>query len=360
MGSDATCHGGPRSGIWTRRAAGGRRSRPRSASSTSRASHRCRNGWRAEGASARRSSPSSSTGSSGGCSALAYERGGGLLKFGGDALLLMFASPDHAAQAASAAVDLRTALREAAAVPTSVGRVALRMSVGIHSGTIHLFRVGQSHHELLIAGPAATATTQMEHAAGPGQIVVSPSTRAALPPQAVDESGGPGLVLRWRQPKAAPLAPVPLRPVPKEVVARYLPPALRTHLVERSREPEHRAATIAFLRFSGVDALDGRRGTRRRGRGARRGHHRGAGRGRRPTRSPSSPPTSTRTAARWCWPPGCRPPGPTTRGGWSAASAGSPTAACRSRSRWGSTGATSSSARSAWPTARRSRSWATP
>jgi len=34
--------------------------------------------------------------------ALAYERGGSLLKFGGDALLLMFASPDHAAQAASA------------------------------------------------------------------------------------------------------------------------------------------------------------------------------------------------------------------------------------------------------------------
>ena len=129
------------------------------------------------------------------------------------------------------------------------------MSVGIHSGTIHLFRVGQSHHELLIAGPAATATTQMEHAAGPGQIVVSPSTRATLPPQAVDESGGPGLLLRWRQPKVAPLAPVPLRPVPKEVVARYLPPTLRTHLVERSREPEHRAATIAFLRFSGVDAL---------------------------------------------------------------------------------------------------------
>jgi class 3 adenylate cyclase len=100
----------------------------------------------------------------------------------------------------------------------------------------------------------------MEHAAGPGQIVVSPSTRAALPPQAVDESGGPGLLLRWRQPKAAPLAPVPLRPVPKEVVARYLPPALRTHLVERSREPEHRAATIAFLRFSGVDALMAARG----------------------------------------------------------------------------------------------------
>jgi class 3 adenylate cyclase/tetratricopeptide (TPR) repeat protein len=186
---------------------------------------------------------------------LAYERGGALLKFGGDALLLLFASPDHAAQAASAAVDQRSALREAAAVPTSVGRVALRMSVGIHSGTVHLFRVGRSHHELLIAGPAATATTQMEHAAGPGQIVVSAAARSVLPARAASEPCGPGFLLRWRQPKVAPLAPVPARPVPKEVVASYLPLALRDHLAERSREPEHRAATIAFLRFSGVDAL---------------------------------------------------------------------------------------------------------
>ena len=186
---------------------------------------------------------------------LAYERGGALLKFGGDALLLLFASPDHAAQAASAAVDLRSALREAAAVPTSVGRVALRMSVGIHSGTVHLFRVGRSHHELLIAGPAATATTQMEHAAGPGQIVVSTAARSALPARAASEPCGPGFLLRWRQPKVAPLAPVPARKVPKDVVASYLPQALRDHLAERSREPEHRAATIAFLRFSGVDAL---------------------------------------------------------------------------------------------------------
>ena len=152
----------------------------------------------------------------------------------------------------------------------------------------------------------------------------------------------------------------PLRPVPKEVVARYLPPALRTHLARavegaRASRRDHRLPALQRRRRA-----DGRQGTRR-----RRPRHstRSSPRCRTrppPTRSPSSPPTSTRTAERWCWPPGCRPPGPTTRGGWSAASAGSPTAACRSRSRWGSTGATSSSARSAWPTARRSRSWATP
>jgi class 3 adenylate cyclase len=59
---------------------------------------------------------------------IAYDRGGALLKFGGDALLLQFTGDGHPMQAASAAVEMRAALRLAAQVPTSVGRVALRMS----------------------------------------------------------------------------------------------------------------------------------------------------------------------------------------------------------------------------------------
>ena len=96
---------------------------------------------------------------------VAYGKGGALLKFGGDALLLAFTSDDHATLATQAAVAMRAALREARTLPTSVGRVNLRMSVGLHSGSFHLFRVGDTHHELLISGPAATETTRMEQAA---------------------------------------------------------------------------------------------------------------------------------------------------------------------------------------------------
>ena len=42
---------------------------------------------------------------------LAFARGGSLLKFGGDALLLLFTGPDHATQACAAAVETRAALR---------------------------------------------------------------------------------------------------------------------------------------------------------------------------------------------------------------------------------------------------------
>ncbi len=93
---------------------------------------------------------------------IAYDRGGSLLKFGGDALLLLFAGSDHAGQACSAAVEMQAVLRSAADRRTSAGRVRLKMSVGIHSGTVHLFRVGDRHDELIITGPAASKTTEME------------------------------------------------------------------------------------------------------------------------------------------------------------------------------------------------------
>ena len=116
---------------------------------------------------------------------LAYERGGALLKFGGDALLLHFVGPAHAMQAACAAVEMRAALREAAQFKTSVGRVPLRMSVGIHSGIVHMFKVGSSHRELVVTGPAATQVASMESAAEAGEILLSPETARLLPAGAV-------------------------------------------------------------------------------------------------------------------------------------------------------------------------------
>src|SRR5437879_4421932 len=65
--------------------------------------------------------------------AVAYENGGGLLKFGGDALLLFFSGPDHCARACHAAVGMRAKLRELGRIQTSAGLVRLRMSVVIHS-----------------------------------------------------------------------------------------------------------------------------------------------------------------------------------------------------------------------------------
>ena len=54
---------------------------------------------------------------------VAYDRGGSLLKFGGDALLLMFLGTDHAVQACSAAVEMQGVLRHAREYQTSAGHL---------------------------------------------------------------------------------------------------------------------------------------------------------------------------------------------------------------------------------------------
>ena len=104
---------------------------------------------------------------------MAAIRGGELLKFGGDALLFTFRGEDHTLRACRSAVDMRQALREAAKIPTSVGKLRLSMSVGIHSGPVDFFLVGAPTRELLILGPAATATAEAEHAAVAGQILIT-------------------------------------------------------------------------------------------------------------------------------------------------------------------------------------------
>ena len=109
-------------------------------------------------------------------------RGGQLLKFGGDALLLLFTGSDHARQAASAAVEMRRDLKQASRIPTSVGRLKLAISIGVHSGAFHLFLVGDPYRQLIVAGRDATVAMKAESAAEAGQIVVSATTAELLGP----------------------------------------------------------------------------------------------------------------------------------------------------------------------------------
>src|SRR5262245_10996896 len=124
------------------------------------------------------------------------EHGGQLLKFGGDALLFLFHGDGHAVRAAGAAALMRRLLRQAASVPTSVGRLHLSMSVGLHSGPINLFLVGGTNRELVVLGPAVDATIRAENAAQAGQILVTEAT--ALPAGALDAHENGHRLLRWR------------------------------------------------------------------------------------------------------------------------------------------------------------------
>ena len=128
----------------------------------------------------------------------AYEEGAGLVKWGGDAVLLLFDGPDHAARSCRAAHRMRACMREVGRIDTSSGRVTLRMSVGIHSGLFHFFLVGDPslHRELLVSGPAASRTAEMEAVADAGQIAVSAETAALLDPRVIGVPVQGGFLLR--------------------------------------------------------------------------------------------------------------------------------------------------------------------
>ena len=185
---------------------------------------------------------------------IAWQDGGGLIKFGGDALLLFFPGALHAARACRAAVGMRAALRRIGRIKTSAGLVSLRMSAGIHSGAFHFFLAGSSHRELIIAGPAASRTVEMESAAEAGDIVVSPATAALLDPRVVGPEKGPGFQLV--KPPIVPAGPPDVTAVEcAGDLSAFLPAVIRKHIGAASGEGEHRQATIAFIAFCGTDFM---------------------------------------------------------------------------------------------------------
>jgi class 3 adenylate cyclase/tetratricopeptide (TPR) repeat protein len=182
----------------------------------------------------------------------AYDYGGWLVKWGGDALLLMFDGADHAARACAAAAAMQSRMRRVGLLDASVGRVRLRMSVGIHTGTFSFHFLGRRHRELLITGDAATMTARLEVAAEAGEILMSATTAQLLPDVCRGAVKGPGILLA-----RAPECPVTgdLRPSTSHDVSGLIPELVHDHLVKGGGVGEHRHVAVAFLEFSGMSAL---------------------------------------------------------------------------------------------------------
>jgi class 3 adenylate cyclase/tetratricopeptide (TPR) repeat protein len=184
----------------------------------------------------------------------AAQRGGDVLKFRGDALLILFEGPRHEQRACTAAVEMQSVIAETGRADSSVGHVALSMATGVYSGPCQFFLAGTSHHELIVAGPAATATIRLEDAAQAGEILVSPTTAAALGEGWVDrERDGAFLLVDDFAGHAAPVATLNEAP-PRTDLEQFVPEPLREALGGGSGEAEHRQAATAFVKFSGVEA----------------------------------------------------------------------------------------------------------
>jgi class 3 adenylate cyclase/tetratricopeptide (TPR) repeat protein len=193
------------------------------------------------------------SGSYAGLIEIAEQYGGDVLKFRGDALLILFDGSGHERRGARAALAMQAYIRSAGTSETSVGPVTLGMAAGLVSGRCDFFLVGENRRELIVCGPAASTTLALEDAAESGEVLVSARTAEALEGLVAGERSG-AYVLRHDTVFDAP-APIAADRVVSSDLSRFLPPPLRMAIERGAVEAEHRHVTAAFIKWSGGDAL---------------------------------------------------------------------------------------------------------
>ena len=178
-------------------------------------------------------------------------RGGDVIAFGGDALLIAFAGDGHAARGAAAALEMQRALDASGRLQTSAGPIVLRMTAAIASGPVLLLLVGGRHRQLLAVGSVVDAMVAEDAAASPGEVAVDEQAAARLDPSWLVAGSSGGRLLRRT---LRPSVDDPAEAADPRVgdLSALVPRALRPHLGVHPDEGAHRVATVAFVAFSGV------------------------------------------------------------------------------------------------------------
>lgn len=183
---------------------------------------------------------------------IAARHGGDVVKFRGDALLLLFDGDEHALRAARAAAQMQWFIETTGPTRSTVGPVTLRMSTGVHSGLVHVFAAGTSHRELIVTGPSATQTIRLESDAEAGDVLVSATTAAALDDLWLGAARGSSRLLQLDAVDGG--EDFEPRSVDGIDGTEFLPAPLRAALAT-GVEPEHRHVVAAFVKFTGVEAV---------------------------------------------------------------------------------------------------------
>ncbi|MCA9970564.1 MAG: adenylate/guanylate cyclase domain-containing protein, partial [Anaerolineales bacterium] len=211
-----------------------------------------------------------------------FKYDGRLIKFGGDAMLCLFAGPADAGPASGARSALAAAWEMRQAMAAQFREVTVRqeviqldMKVGAEAGTLFAATVGtDAHMEYVLTGSAVEQTARAESHAGPGEIVVSAAThdlvrdlvRARPLPgsagfyrieevQKVDTSL---LTNVWSHIEAelAALEADPWAMIARlEAMVPYLPAAILPYVVQQPTghlEGQYRHVTVLFANFEGM------------------------------------------------------------------------------------------------------------
>jgi class 3 adenylate cyclase/tetratricopeptide (TPR) repeat protein len=180
--------------------------------------------------------------------------GADLLKWGGDASLLLFEGPGSSLRGARAAWLMAGAMGRLGRLRTSVGKVQLQVSVGLHSGVFELFLLGELFRELVVAGPGASRTAEMQAIASPGEVIVSRDAGAQLSAEVLGPVVGEGILLRG-EPEAEESRLISLPSSYTDNAGLVFAKRAKRFLLSGGEQAEHRPVAIGFVQVSGLDAL---------------------------------------------------------------------------------------------------------
>src|SRR4051812_4121097 len=183
--------------------------------------------------------------------------GGDVLKFGGDALLVLYQGEEHTERACFSTIAMRNLIAEPLKTRTGM-RVRLRISQGLHAGAFSCFVVDGNHRELMITGPGATETIECESTATPGQILLSGAAAANIDRSWWRASKGRALLRRIVKPEID--RPHPFPAADTDRLGHFVP-AVQRDQIAVGAPSEHRRVTTAFCKFSHTDALLEREGS---------------------------------------------------------------------------------------------------
>jgi class 3 adenylate cyclase len=126
---------------------------------------------------------------------ICLEEGGDVIKFGGDALLVLFTGDGDAVRACRASHGMR-ALIARPVQKRDGGTVRLGISIGLHRGDFPVFLPQGLHRELLLTGPDVSTTLACESNAQAGEIRLSSSVAERVPDRVVGAPVEGGYLLR--------------------------------------------------------------------------------------------------------------------------------------------------------------------
>ncbi|MFC1899141.1 adenylate/guanylate cyclase domain-containing protein [Chloroflexota bacterium] len=192
------------------------------------------------------------------------EYGGTNLKFGGDALLLLFKGAGHATRAVAAAQDMRRAAKKYSTIKIDRHRFKIGMTIGVHNGDFWFAVVGVPEVRIqdFIMGKQTSYVTEVEAAAAGNELLISESTFRLLEGKLqYDMKDGFYRLKRFYPKLSEPSLMQEEYPIPSTSIdlLSYLPLPLvqliqsdSAHLVI---EGSHRKVNVIFINLSGINEL---------------------------------------------------------------------------------------------------------